>query len=209
MSSNTGTGLQSLFPENLFRGIHEFITKTNGLDFLIHRGSHNIPYGFMGLVTLTAGAFTYVTYQDYATEVSSNLSEALDSVQSSELFIPADQDSLKDSVMEESQNSSDLLEEVNENTLDNAVENTEDIEKEQSISADTNMEKEMPKESDTDDKDPKKEVKRIVEQDKEIEKTKKSPKVHSETDEPTKTNGGGKKSGPSKKKTVKHRKAKK
>lgn len=217
MSSNTGLGLQRLFPENLFRGIHELITKSNGLDWMIHRGSHNIPYGFMGLVTLTAGAFTYVTYHDYATEVSNELSDALDSVQSSELFIPADQDSLKDSMVGETENNKDGNDE-NENAkdnsaLDNAEENNNEDEKLQSIEGEKEqeevLEKETPKESDPEGSDPKNELKRVGQQDKENRKTENSPKVRSETDELTKTKEEGKKGGSSKKKTIKHRKLKK
>lgn len=184
---------------------------------MIHRGKHNIPYGFMGLVTLTAGAFTYVTYHDYAMEVSNNLSDALDSVQSSELFIPADQDSLKDSMIGETENNKDGNDE-NENAkdnsaLDNAEGNNKGDEKLQSIEGEKEqeevLEKETPKESDPEEIDPKNQLKRVGQQDKENRKTENSPKIQSETDEPTKTNIEGKKGGSSKnkkKKTIKHRK---
>lgn len=221
MSSNTGLGLQSLFPDNLFRGIHELITKNNGLDFMIHRGSHNIPYGFMGLVTLTAGAFTYVTYQDYATEVSNDLSKAL---QSSELFIPAEQDSLKDSTEEDNNNEGAMVaNEGDEIPLENAVSNDDNTENTQSIESEKDseklLEKETPKQSDQrdidqreieqeDSNDPKIVPKRDGQQNKENRKTEISPKVRSETDEQTKSNGGSKKSR-SPKKTIKHRKTKK
>lgn len=181
---------------------------------MIHRGKHNIPYGFMGLVTLTAGAFTYVTYHDYAMEVSNNLSDALDSVQSSELFIPADQDSLKDSMIGETQNNNDEIKNTEETfTLDNAEKTDVNDEKVQSVEGEKDVqevvEKETPKESDPEEIDPKNQLKRVGQQDKENRKTENSPKIQSETDEPTKTNIEGKKGGSSKnkkKKTIKHRK---
>ena len=89
MSSNSGTGLQSILPENLFTTVNEFITNNKTLDFLMNRGSSDIPYGFMAIATVAAGTFTYVTYQDYANEISTGISETLDTIQSTELFIPS------------------------------------------------------------------------------------------------------------------------
>ena len=210
MSSNTGTGLQSLFPDNLFRGIHDLITNTNGLDMMIHRGTHNIPYGFMGLVTLAAGTFTYVTYRDYANEVSTDLSNALDSIQSSEIFIPAQQDSLKDTT-EEANSLVENTTENDNNVLDNAVLNNDSFENNQSISGRENpsnlLEKETPKES-SQEEIAENTLKKDGEQIKENRKTENSAKVQSETDEQTKSGGTSKKSALSKK-TVKHRKKKK
>lgn len=89
MSSNSGTGLQSILPENLFTTVNEFITNNKTLDFLMNRGTSDIPYGFMAIATVAAGTFTYVTYQDYANEISTGISETLDTIQSTELFIPS------------------------------------------------------------------------------------------------------------------------
>jgi hypothetical protein len=89
MSSNSGSGLQNLSPENLFNSVSHFFTNNKTLDFLMNRGAYDIPYGFMGIATIAAGTFTYVTYQDYANEVSTGISETLDSIQSTELFIPS------------------------------------------------------------------------------------------------------------------------
>lgn len=210
MSSNTGTGLQSLFPDNLFRGIHDFITNTNGLDMMIHRGTHNIPYGFMGLVTLAAGTFTYVTYRDYANEVSTDLSNALDSIQSSEIFIPAQQDSLKD-MTEEANFLVENTAENDNNILDNAVLNNDSFENNQSSSGEENpsnlLEKETPKEF-SQEGIAENSLKKDGEQIKENRKTENSAKMQLETDEQTKSGGTSKKSALSKK-TVKHRKKKK
>ena len=55
----------------------------------MNRGTSDIPYGFMAIATVAAGTFTYVTYQDYANEISTGISETLDTIQSTELFIPS------------------------------------------------------------------------------------------------------------------------
>lgn len=91
MSSNSGQGINGILPQNMIQSITDFFTKNNSLNFLMHRGNGNIPYGFMGLVTIAAGTLTYVTYTDYLNELSSDISESLDSMQSSEMFIPSDE----------------------------------------------------------------------------------------------------------------------
>jgi hypothetical protein len=91
MSSNSGQGINGILPQNMLQSITDFFTKNNSLNFLMHRGNGNIPYGFMGLATIAAGTFTYVTYTDYLNELSSGISESLDSMQSSEMFIPSDE----------------------------------------------------------------------------------------------------------------------
>ena len=40
------------------------IKQSNILNKSINSGTANVPYAFMGLVTLVAGTFTYVTYKD-------------------------------------------------------------------------------------------------------------------------------------------------
>ena len=92
MSSNSGTGINGILPNNLFDSINHFLTNNKTLDFMMNRGKSDIPYGFMAIATFAAGTFTYVTYQDYANEISSGISETLDSIQSTELFIPSAQD---------------------------------------------------------------------------------------------------------------------
>jgi len=86
MSSNSGTGINRILPENFFGSVNDFLTKNKTLDFFINRGTNDIPYGFMAISTAAVGAFTYVTYTDYADEIASGISETLDSIQSTELF---------------------------------------------------------------------------------------------------------------------------
>ena len=86
MSSNSGTGIHRLLPQNFFGSINDFLTNNKTLDFFMHRGTNDIPYGFMAISTVAVGAFTYVTYSDYANELSTGISETLDNLQSNELF---------------------------------------------------------------------------------------------------------------------------
>ena len=95
MSSNSGTGIYRLLPQNFFGSVNDFLTNNKTLDFFMHRGTNDIPYGFMAISTLAVGAFTYVTYSDYANELSTGISETIDQLQSNELFNnsePNDQD---------------------------------------------------------------------------------------------------------------------
>ena len=89
MSTNSGTGIKGINIGDSINSFTRFLTHNNMLDFLMKGNSNGIPYAFMGLVTLAAGTFTYVTYKDYSDEIASGISETLDSVQSSELFIPS------------------------------------------------------------------------------------------------------------------------
>ena len=86
MSSNSGTGIHRLLPQNFFGSINDFLTNNKTLDFFMHRGTNDIPYGFMAISTVAVGAFTYVTYSDYANEISTGISETIDQLQSNELF---------------------------------------------------------------------------------------------------------------------------
>ena len=86
MSSNSGTGIHRLLPQNFFGSINDFLTNNKTLDFFMHRGTNDIPYGFMAISTVAVGAFTYVTYSDYANELSTGISETIDQLQSNELF---------------------------------------------------------------------------------------------------------------------------
>jgi outer membrane biosynthesis protein TonB len=89
MSSNSGKGINGILPQNLFQNVTNFFTNFKPFDFLMHRGKNDIPYGFMSIATIAAGSFTYVTYKDYSNEISSGISDTLDSIQSSEIFIPS------------------------------------------------------------------------------------------------------------------------
>merc|ERR1711907_690388 len=79
MSANSGTSIQGINMSGI----------NNSLNFLTRGGKNDIPYAFMGIVTIVIAGFTYVTYKDYADEVASGISNTLDTIQSSELFIPS------------------------------------------------------------------------------------------------------------------------
>ena len=90
MSNNPGSGPQNIFSSisNLFNvdKIMNDIKKNDILNKSIHSGVSNVPYAFMGLVTLVAGTFTYVTYSDYSNEMNENLAKTVESIQSTEMF---------------------------------------------------------------------------------------------------------------------------
>lgn len=89
MSSNSGTGFQGIDIGGAFNSFAKAVKNSNPTSFIMNSGNSDVPYAFMGIVTAVMGAFAYVTYKDYADEVASNISETLDTVQSSELFIPS------------------------------------------------------------------------------------------------------------------------
>jgi len=89
MSSNSGKGINGILPQNLFQTVTNFFSNFKPFDFLMHRGKNNIPYGFMSIATIAIGSVTYVTYKDYSNEISTGISDTLDSIQSSEMFIPS------------------------------------------------------------------------------------------------------------------------
>ena len=93
MSSNSGSGVQGLNLGNIFDSITKSITHNNSLNFLMRNGNYGVPYAFMGMVTVVAATFTYVTYKDYSDEIAEGVSETLDSIQATELFTPSDNDS--------------------------------------------------------------------------------------------------------------------
>ena len=118
MSSNSGAGIDSILPQNLFNNINSFLTNNKTFDFMMNRGKYDVPYGFMAIATFAAGTFTYVTYQDYANEISSGISETLDSVQSSELFIPSNEESSEPLFPTPSESSDEI---INEDVVLNSI----------------------------------------------------------------------------------------
>ena len=90
MSNNPGSGPQGIISgiENLFNvnKIMDNIKHSTILNKSIHSGVSNVPYAFMALVTVVAGTFTYVTYRDYSDEINENLTNTIESVQSSDMF---------------------------------------------------------------------------------------------------------------------------
>ena len=71
-NTNTGKGVKNVFQNitNFFQGgMDNAIKHNNTLNYLLRTGQYNVPYAFMGITTLAMGAFTYVTYKDYATNI--------------------------------------------------------------------------------------------------------------------------------------------
>jgi hypothetical protein len=68
MNTNPGTGVNTNIPNsisNFFSSATGAVTDGKALNYSIHTGAFDIPYATMGLVTIIAGTFTYITYTDY------------------------------------------------------------------------------------------------------------------------------------------------
>jgi hypothetical protein len=85
MNTNPGSGvnqnmLSSNFVGKFFNSITKSITENNLLNNALHTGAWNLPYAVMGMVTIVAGTFTYVTYNDYINDIGESISDTVDSL---------------------------------------------------------------------------------------------------------------------------------
>jgi len=85
MNTNPGSGvnqnmLSSNFVGNFFNSITKSITESNLLNNALYTGAWNLPYAVMGMVTMVAGTFTYVTYNDYINDIGESISDTVDSL---------------------------------------------------------------------------------------------------------------------------------
>jgi len=95
MNTNPGSGvnqnmLNSNFVGKFFNSITKSITESNLLNNALHTGAWNLPYAVMGMVTIVAGTFTYVTYNDYINDIGESISGTVDSLKD---FSPFSEDS--------------------------------------------------------------------------------------------------------------------
>ena len=72
--------LSSNFVGNFFNSITKSITESNLLNNSLYTGAWNLPYAVMGMVTIVAGTFTYVTYNDYINDIGESISGTVDSL---------------------------------------------------------------------------------------------------------------------------------
>ena len=66
-NTNTTTGNKSSI-SNFIQNMNNTFVNNQLLDKMIYNGVNGIPYAVIGMVTVVASAFTYVTYSDYANE---------------------------------------------------------------------------------------------------------------------------------------------
>ena len=140
MSNNPGSGPQNIVSGigNLFNvnKIMDNIKQSNILNKSIRSGVSNIPYAFMALVTVVAGTFTYVTYKDYSGEMDENLTNTIESIQSSDMFNNENTSSNTDDLFEqeEEENPEEELEENPEEELEEKTdENPEENKKKKKV----------------------------------------------------------------------------
>jgi hypothetical protein len=73
-NTNTTTGKSSSISQ-FIQNMNNTFTNNLLLDKMIYNGANGVPYAVVGMVTLVAGVFTYVTYSDYANELSDTMEE--------------------------------------------------------------------------------------------------------------------------------------
>ena len=112
-NTNTGNGITNPLDglKRLFSiDLSKYIKHNNTLNTLISTGKYDVPYAFMGLVTVAVGSFTYVTYMDYSTSPPE--------IENEEIEEPFDE--------EEGTMLGSLIENIGENVQENSGENVEE-----------------------------------------------------------------------------------
>ena len=112
-NTNTGNGITNPLDglKRLFSiDLSKYIKHNNTLNTLISTGKYDVPYAFMGLVTVAVGSFTYVTYMDYSTSPTE--------IENEEIEEPFDE--------EEGTMLGSLIENIGENVQENSGENVEE-----------------------------------------------------------------------------------
>jgi len=112
-NTNTGNGITNPLDglKRLFSiDLSKYIKHNNTLNTLISTGKYDVPYAFMGLVTIAVGSFTYVTYMDYSTSPPE--------IENEEIEEPFDE--------EEGTMLGSLIENIEENVQENSGENVEE-----------------------------------------------------------------------------------
>ena len=112
-NTNTGNGITNPLDglKRLFSiDLSKYIKHNNTLNTLISTGKYDVPYAFMGLVTIAVGSFTYVTYMDYSTSPPE--------IENEEIEEPFDE--------EEGTMLGSLIENIGENIQENSGENVEE-----------------------------------------------------------------------------------
>ena len=71
-NTNTVTGTQSSI-SRFFQNMNNILINHKILDKAVYNGVNGVPYAVIGMVTVVAGVFTYVTYSDYANELAENI----------------------------------------------------------------------------------------------------------------------------------------
>ena len=89
MNSNTGTGIKTPTIGSIggfFGSLTNSIMNNNILNTSVHTGKYGVSYAVMGFITLIAGTFTYVTYQDMSEELTETVDSQIDTPAESDLF---------------------------------------------------------------------------------------------------------------------------
>ena len=71
-NTNTVTGTQNSI-SRFFQNMNNILINHKILDKAVYNGVNGVPYAVIGMVTVVAGVFTYVTYSDYANELAESI----------------------------------------------------------------------------------------------------------------------------------------
>lgn len=74
-NTNTVTGTQGSI-SRFFQNMNNILINHKILDKAVYNGVNGVPYAVIGMVTVVAGVFTFVTYSDYANELAESIETA-------------------------------------------------------------------------------------------------------------------------------------
>jgi len=83
-NTNTKTGKGSSIGAFFQNITNSFYNKP--MEAVTHHGIYGVPYAVIGMVTIVAGVFTYVTYKDYTNEMAEQLEEEEATVRENVMF---------------------------------------------------------------------------------------------------------------------------
>ena len=84
-NTNTKTGKGSSIGA-FFQNITNSFYYNRPMEAVTHHGIYGVPYAVIGMVTIVAGVFTYVTYKDYTNEMAEQLEEEEATVRENVMF---------------------------------------------------------------------------------------------------------------------------
>ena len=135
MNSNTGTGIKTPTIGSIgdfFGSLTNSIVNNNILNTSVHTGKYGVSYAVMGFITLIAGTFTYVTYQDMSEELTETVDSQIDTLSESDLFNGSSdkEPSIFDSIGANDVNEDEAVEEKEDEAVEKKEEEKEPEKKE-------------------------------------------------------------------------------
>ena len=185
MNSNTGTGIKTPTIGSIggfFGSLTNSIMNNNILNTSVHTGKYGVSYAVMGFITLIAGTFTYVTYQDMSEELTETVDSQIDTPAESDLFNGSSdkEPSIFDSIGANDVNEDEAVEEKEDEVVEKKEEEKEPEKKEDEAVEKKEEEKEPEKKEEEKEPEKKDSVggkQTKKRRDKKASKTRRSPSV--------------------------------